>query len=386
MENLINKIIYIANIRLPTEKAHGLQIMKTCEALAKEGIDVEMVVPDRHNFLSADPFNFYKVRKIFVVTKLSCWDLISGNILGPFGFWIESWTFFRSIKKYLRNQGAVITFTRDLPMAFLLSREKRPFYYEIHTLPDRIKNFYKLVWQKATGLIVISDGLKNELIKQGVAAEKILVARDAVDIQEFKTVVGVSTNECRVKLGVPQDKKIAVYTGHLYGWKGANTLAEAAERLTEAEVYLVGGTKDDVKRFKKRYENVSNLHIVGWQNRSLMPQWMKIADVLVLPNSALQKIGAIYTSPLKLFEYMIAGKPMVVSDLPALREVLGDNMATFFKPDDPISLAEAIKEVLENSAVAAVKANAAYKNVVENYTWEKRADQIVKFINLKSEF
>src|SRR5438105_408941 len=94
------KIYYLANVRLPTEKAHGIQIMKTCEALARLGIDLELIVPRRRNPIVQEPFSFYQVEKNFKITQLPCWDLVSSNRLGAVGFWIESWTFYRSVKKY----------------------------------------------------------------------------------------------------------------------------------------------------------------------------------------------------------------------------------------------------------------------------------------------
>ena len=66
----MKKIIYVANIRLPTEKAHGVQIMKMCEALARAGAIVELVVPNRHTHIGGDPFTYYEVEENFIITKL----------------------------------------------------------------------------------------------------------------------------------------------------------------------------------------------------------------------------------------------------------------------------------------------------------------------------
>ena len=70
------KIIYITDARLPTEKAHGLQIMKTCEALVRAGHDVELIAPIRRNHLSDDPFDYYKITTRFPIRKLSSIDLV----------------------------------------------------------------------------------------------------------------------------------------------------------------------------------------------------------------------------------------------------------------------------------------------------------------------
>src|SRR3989338_4583286 len=82
------KIIYIANTRLPTEKAHGLATMKICEAFARTGVTVELIVPKlwRH---SSDPFLFYGVKSNFKINKIFCFDFL------PFlPRWLEWLTFF----------------------------------------------------------------------------------------------------------------------------------------------------------------------------------------------------------------------------------------------------------------------------------------------------
>ena len=76
------KIAYIQNVRIPTERAHGIQIMKMCEALARLGHDVELIVPRRSNLLKENPFNYYGIRKTFKIRKLPCLDLIPLNKYG----------------------------------------------------------------------------------------------------------------------------------------------------------------------------------------------------------------------------------------------------------------------------------------------------------------
>lgn len=370
------KLIYIANIRLPTEKAHGLQIMKTCEALKNQEIDVELVVPRRKNYLKDGTFDFYGIPKdLFKITYLRCWDLVS---LGKLGFWIESWTFYREARKYLKKFPVDAYYTRDLPLTYWLSKKFSPVYYEIHTLPDKVSSKYKKTWNRCKGFVVISEGLKNELLRYSIDESKILIARDAVDLQEFTK--RESKEECRNKLNLSIQQKIVVYTGHLYGWKGAVTLAEAARILAkDIHVYIVGGTNEDLQKFKQAY-NYDNLHIVGWQKHEIIPYWLKAADILVLPTSAKEKIGAVYTSPMKLFEYMMAERPIVASDIPSLREVLDNSIAFFFRPDDPVSLAATLKKIAMNYSEAEAKAAKAYKGVAEKYTWKNRAINIKNFI------
>src|SRR4051812_2073820 len=93
------KLLYLAAVRLPTEKAHGLQIMKTCEALAESGIEVELVLPTRRNTFPEDPFTYYRVKPVFKLTQVMVPDLIN---FGQMGFAL-SLLIFSERSRWLRS-------------------------------------------------------------------------------------------------------------------------------------------------------------------------------------------------------------------------------------------------------------------------------------------
>ena len=112
-----------------------------------------------------------------------------------------------------------------------------------------------------------------------------------------------------------------------------------------------------------------------------VPAWLKRFDVLALPNIASERISARHTSPLKLFEYMAAGRPIVASDLPSLREVLRDDEnALLVPPDDPKVLAAGIRRVIEDKPFAAKLAAQAREDVMQ-YSWTSRAKRLLEFMN-----
>ena len=104
-----------------------------------------------------------------------------------------------------------------------------------------------------------------------------------------------------------------------------------------------------------------------------------VADVLVLPATADHDISA-YTSPLKLFEYMAARRPIVASDLPVLQEILqnGEN-ALLFRERDSFDLAQKIKILLAESELSEKLVQRAWERV-QQFTWEERANRITRFI------
>ncbi|MCD6283897.1 glycosyltransferase family 4 protein [bacterium] len=389
----MKKIIYIANARMPTEKAHGIQIMKMCEAFSQQGIKTELVVPWRFNKIKENSFDYYQIKRIFKIKKLPSLDLIPLG-LPKIGFWIQGFSFALSVFFYLLFKKTDIIYSRDPFSLLLLSFLNKNLVYEAHTFPSHFF-WYKYFFKKIKGLITITEKLKEEFIRYGMSSEKILVAPDGVDLTEFQ--VSESKEGCRRKLNLPINKKIVLYTGHLYQWKGAQILAKAVKFLGEdILVIFVGGTKNDISRFKVENCKFKNILVIGQKPHSEIPFWLKAADILVLPNSGTEKISKYWTSPLKLFEYMASQKPIVASDLPSIREILyppliptfkegGNNRggignAILVEPDNPKALAEGIEFVLKNPDLSAKISEQAYKDV-KKYTWKKRAEKILNFLN-----
>jgi len=334
------KFIYIANARIPSEKAHPYQILKMCEAFAKNGMDVELVVPFRvqtNKRMRAidDIWQYYGVKDKFRITTLPSLDLIFvGSYLPSWIeyllFYLQASTFYASAASYSLLRKAEIIYSRDPEFLFVLGLIKpswRPrMYYEAHTFPgSRIGKWLRLwVGRRIGGLIVITNKLKELYTELGVPEDRILVARDGVDLQRFKKEM--DKEKARERLGLPIDKEIVCYTGHLFPWKGVYTLADSAKLLQQCLFVVVGGMDDDVRRLRDylQAKGISNVEVVGYVQPSIIPDYLFAADVLVLPNSAKAKIASHYTSPLKLFEYMASRRPIVASDLPSLREVLRD--------------------------------------------------------------
>lgn len=368
------ELVYAALVRLPTEKAHGIQIMKTAQALAGSGIFLELVIPKRNNPIVQDPFSFYNLKPNFSIIELPGPDFITKSRWGFLSYWLQGRSFAKQLRAKLRVKPQTIIYTRDLPLAYALSTLPQPLFYEIHSLPKTITFVHRAAWKRARGIVVISNGLKQALIVNGIEENKILVAHDAVDVEQFRNVPSQAV--CREKFGIPLNQKTVMYTGHLYDWKGAETLAKAGKILGTDSIhtYLVGGTEQDIEKFKIKFAS-DTVHIVGHRPHAEIPYWLAAADVLVIPNSAEYPIGAVYTSPLKVFEYLAAGRPIVASDVPALREIL-ENKAEFVDPDNIEALIAGIKKAVKQP-MTLLTSQAA----LAEYDWKKRAKDIRAFIS-----
>ena len=370
------KLIYIANSRIPTEKAHGLQIMKMCQAFTLADLEVNLVVPWRFNRIKKDPFNYYVVKRNFKIRKLPCLDLIPLSI--PYlGFWIQSISFAVSVCFYLIFKKANYIYSRDFLPLFFLSFFKKNLIYEAHSFPEHFW-LYQGILGRVKRLVVITQRLKEFYQEKGITQGKILVAPDGVDLEEFN--IKKSQEECRGKLNLPLDKKIIGYVGQLKTMrmkKGIDDLIRAT-RIVGHALCLVGGQQSDIIEYKKLAKGL-NIIFVGQVQHKLIPYYLKSFDVLVMPFPQ-AKHYLYYMSPLKMFEYMAVQRPIVASDLPSIREILNENNAVLVQPDNPQSLARGIKLALENTDFSAKISRQAFEDV-QKYTWSKRAQNIIEFIN-----
>jgi len=376
------KLFYIANARIPTEKAHGIQIMKMCEAFVKCGLEVELIIPKRRNPIKEDVFKYYGIETRFAIQTIFSLDLLGIKHIERLALYIQALTFafsvlFYSLLNYKKFRRSILYF-RDEFSPWLLSVFYKNTFLEIHAFGNRF-NYYKQLFSKISGFVLITQKAELEFLKLGVAKEKILTAPDGVDLEKFN--LNLSKEQARERLNLPLGKKLIIYSGHLYNWKGVGDLAESSKYLPEDYLIIfVGGVRNDAREFSAIHKDNKKIIIEGQKHYHQIPIYLKAADVLVLSNKTGSDLSMKYTSPLKMFEYMASKRPIIATDLPSIREVLSESNAVIVKPDNPEDLARGIKKVLVGDKLSAEIAGRAYEDA-KNYTWEKRAERILEFIN-----
>lgn len=397
------RIFYFSITRFPWRYANSIQILHTTHAMAKKGNEVHLFVRkppqeevcsqeeilDHYGLCDSPNLNIHQVPVINVIYKAKKWTLIYYFIL-----------FLNSIPYLIFKKPSVI-YTRD-PLLILLYRIFGWIFgillaYEIHIPIDvyykerkSLENNFSIKGEKkrailiedgainlSNKIVVITKKLEELYLKKGISKEKIIVAPDGVDLRLFK---GFFKLESRNELKIPIHKKIICYTGTLHKWKGVYILAKSMESLPDSILYVIGGKTDlEVKKFREfvNNEKIKNVVVVGYVKPNQIPKFVSASDVVVLPNTSRENTSKYYTSPLKLFEYMASKKPIVASDLPSIREILNEENAILVEPDNPKALAEGIKNVLEDEELAKKLTEKAYEEV-QKYTWDKRAEKILK--------
>lgn len=375
------KIIYIANIRLPTEKAHGYQICKMCEAFALSGNEVELVVPRRLNNIHEDPFEYYGIQRNFKVVRLPTLDTIE---FGKIGFWIQTLTFNFFAVPCVMFRKNITVYSRDeftLYVLSLLNFNKNRLVWESHV--PKFNFIIKKIVHNVRKIVTITSGLRDFYIeKYKTNDNRFTVAPSGIDLQKFNIVL--SRHELRKKLELPLDKKIIEYVGKYKTMgkvKGVDDLIKTFSELTKTEknifLLLVGINQDEIEIVNEAFRILqvqeSDFKIVSHVNQKEIPGYLKSADILVMSYPDSEHYG-LYMSPVKMFEYMASGIPIVSTDLPSIREVLSDSNAVLVAESD---FGQGIKKLLHSEVEGRALASRALEDV-KKYVWKERVLAILR--------
>lgn len=372
-------ICYVANNRFPSERAHMTQIVQMCNAFVKNGHQVTLLVTDRKTSIKEEPEAFFGTKFSFSFVRIFVPDVAGRShhipvFSRPYAFLFQRLIFSYRASKYIKKHSFSHVYGRDEWVLWLLSfLIKIPIVWESHEA--KVSYAARRIFSKIKKIIVISEGIRDFYLKYGIERERILVAHDAVDERFFESLA--TSQVAQKALGIKSQKPVAMYIGGLEEWKGAETLFEASKDQDNFEVYVIGGKDIEVSTLQQKYPHV---HFLGSRPYRDLPLYQQAADILIIPNTAKITLSAEYTSPLKLFTYMTSQKPIVASRIPSIRNVLEEDEAFFFIADDPVSLRDAINEVIGDAKKSEVRANNAYKKS-RQYTWVNRAKNILDFVS-----
>ncbi len=174
-----------------------------------------------------------------------------------------------------------------------------------------------------------------------------------------------------------QGRPVAVYTGNLESYQGIDLLLDAfaqlAERLPDAACVLVGGDPAKLPAFRSALAArglANRVLAVGARAPQEMPEWMALGDALVSPRSQGEN------TPLKIYTYMRAGRPIVATALPTHTQVLDPSCAVLCEPNAG-AFADALARVLEEPERFRALACAARKRVDDEYSPEAFARKLL---------
>ncbi len=277
---------------------------------------------------------------------------------------------FKSLLRYLlallpHLKGGDLVYTRHLKAAWWLVKLKalhrKPVVYEAHEIftekHPHLEKVEAQVFKSVQGVVCVSQGLKRAI---------------GTRFSTKATVIPNGTRLLKINLEAKfaSSPRFVLYVGSLrYPWKGGESLLSSLTYWPQGLKLLLVGGKKDHPRIKS----------LGFVPPAKIPPFLKRAQLAVLPNSSKMTQSQLYTSPLKLLDYMAAGCAVVASDLPSVRELVSEKEALLVPPDDPKALAEGISHLLNDTKLRLSLAKAAY-NRAKEFTWQRRAARILSFL------
>lgn len=371
-------LCYVASGPLPAESANAVNVACMSAAFQSKGFEVAIAAPAR------------RLTEAFRDNALENYVEEGGPGVPVSRLWFPSvrggGTVYRTgLRARLRFRRPDFVYGRMLAGCRVAAGMRIATAYEAH-MPvwehDTVKRrLFEAMTAEASfsGIVVISRALKEVLLESYPELEdRVTVSHDA------------ASHGPRPVFRAPDDSGPVqvLYTGSLYAGKGMELLTRLAPRCPWARFSILGGTEGDIRKWRDRSAEVAdNIEFLGRRPHSQVREYMSVADILVAPyQAAVSARGerrdiARWMSPLKIFEYMAANRPMVVSDLPVLREVLSDERnALLVNPDDVDAWVEALGRLRRDAALAERLAATARADFERKHTWEARAEQVLSHL------
>jgi glycosyltransferase involved in cell wall biosynthesis len=366
---------------IPSRLASSVHIMKMCDAYVESGIIIPSLFISKGNdsIEISKVFDHYHLNHSFKIYR----HIFSNNKIFRIIY------FFFVLPMLIKLKRFDVVHTRNLSVAYGCSvLFQIPTILELHDSPgsnERTVSIFEKCIKSANlkSIIVITKSLESHIRELVPFVEsKLLVLPDGVS---EKSLAFNSTKAFeKESLGISYEF-ICVYTGHLYKGRGIEFIIKLAKSSPDTGFFIVGGNDSHVNSYKELSSGMSNIFFMGFVNQELVLKYQKSADVLLMPyeNEVLVagsrgNSTASYASPLKMFEYMATGNPILSSSLPVLKEILTDNHNALIIPcTDVQGWINAIEDLRKNPELGARLGGQA-KLEVQNYTWEKRAQEILK--------
>lgn len=371
------KIAAVTTSTIPSSTANSMQVMKVCQALAQVGGAVSLWAPGKREIIP--------------------WEGLAGHygITTPFEVhWLPSLRLFRrydlAVSALQRAQawGAEMVYTWLIQTAVFSLGRGLPTILELHDRPtgkigpQLFKLFLRHGGKKR--LLVITGALQRALEQQysyHFPPDEIRIAPNGADLERYNHLPIPSA--ARFELGLPEGPT-AVYSGHFYAGRGMGLLFELAQRLPQVNFLWVGGRPAEVEQWRVRLaeRGSNNVLLTGFVENQRLPLYQAAGDVLLMPyersiSGSSGGNSVEIASPMKMFEYMAAGRAILASDLPVLHEVLNPANSVFCPPEDVDAWTLALDALLTDPARRA-QLMAQTRADIKQYTWRARAERALE--------
>lgn len=382
------KIFILDKIIFPDGTGHSTHKFELVKNLSKLGCDVHVLTPDNSiiSGIYSYHLNFGKKNKM---------NRFNHKLL-----------YLLNIKKIISSNDFDIIYTRNTVIGIIglfLKKKRSKFVFEINGLFsedkkfERLKNnltFFKnlkfsilahfdiLVAKKADAVITVAEGYKRYLVNRMVSKEKIIVIPNGADVNTFKPMSNLDT--FYESLNISKSNKVVLHVGNIAPYHGIEYIIKSAKIILKKfpdTKFLIVGKGDDIPRLIDLAERigVSNAFVfTGYVPYELVPKYINISTVCVAPTNRGK-----YTSPIKIYEYLSCGKPVVASDLNNIGDLLRKSQSGIaIIPEDEDKLAEAIIKLLDDEQIRTFLGKNGREYVIKHCSWEQVANKTIDVFNI----
>lgn len=375
------RIACISTSEIPSKTANSIQLMKVCSSLADLGHNVRLWT------LGSDPgMEWDVIAKHYGVGKQFTMKWIA-DLPWPRGWWYS----LRAVRA-ARRWRADLYYVWPYQAAALASRMGLPTLLELHDRPQGrmgpilFRRF--LLGGGARRVVITTEALLDwvrEFYDGLLDPPSTVVAPNGVDLERYRNLP--DPEQARQLLDLP-DQLTAGYTGHLYRGRGLDLMLELASSYPEVNFLWVGGEQEAVDRWRARIEELGleNVQLLGFLPNEELPMVQASCDVLLMPYEQQIQVSsggdtAAYASPMKVFEYLAAGRAIIASDLPVIREILNDSNSMLLPADDAAAWIGALRTLMFDPGQRGWLAAHAREDASQ-YSWKARAERALEGLKL----
>jgi len=369
----VSNLIYITSRKLPSMEANSVNSLKMCNSFLKLGLSVNIFC-DLANFNQSIFKSKYGVSEKLRFNNSRLFPKTSFRMINFTSRLTSDFFLSYNLNRDKRN----FIFSRNIFSLLMLKHVR--FSLELHKPPNSFfeKIIFRLIGERSncSKIICISNSLKNIIIKDNpnLPKNKILVCHDGAE--KFKGD----------KLSRKNRKMRVAYAGSLYKGRGLSIIKKMAEKFRNTNFVVIGGEKNEFN-----YEHANILHI-PFVAHSKVSSLLNQCDVLLAPYQKALTIrnqknssSHLWMSPLKVFEYMSIGKPIICSNFKVINEVLRDGYNSILvNPSNVVDWLNALQTLKGNEKLMDQLGKNAKGDFEANYTWYKRAERIIKECKISS--
>jgi len=371
------KIVYIGQFQIPSHFANSVQVVKMCDAMVAEGHTVTLVIPQDEisDENHAPLFQQYGVEHPFDIVRRTMGE-------GRLALYAYAWR----AAQAARSLKPDLVYARCLPAALGCAMAGLPVVYEAHepVYGNVAPRLFKALCRhkRLVRIVCISQKLADYFTKHGgVDPQRIVVAHDGADGRMLPHSLDYAPEGKPVEIG---------FVGQLYEGHGIQMLIDLAGEFENIPFHVIGGSGGLLDAWRRKIHS-DNIHFYGHVPHAELAKWYQRCDILIAPyHASITMSGGgdkgQWMSPLKLFEYMAAGKAILCADLPVLREVLQHNHNAWLVPaQNYIAWQKALERLIRDRDLRIRLGHEARRHFEELYTWRQRVRRVLNRLNGRSE-